>query len=173
MGGRTASRDRKSTRLNSSHLGISYAVFCLIWRPPCSTLFPYTTLFRSMLLEHLLVQGGNLLIHFLLGLFSLAEQILLFVALRLLSLDPELVRPGQELLGLLHGGKDRVARSEEHTSELQSLRHLVCRLLLDMAASLFYSLSLHDALPIYASRAPPCTGREPSHSLPARPVQPC
>src|ERR1035441_5875018 len=42
--------DRKSTRLNSSHLGISYAVFWLtmIRRPPTSTLFPYTTLFRSM-----------------------------------------------------------------------------------------------------------------------------
>src|ERR1039458_4115791 len=39
--------DRKSTRLNSSHLGISYAVFCLLRRPPRSTLFPYTTLFRS------------------------------------------------------------------------------------------------------------------------------
>src|SRR5438034_515654 len=39
--------DRKSTRLNSSHTVISYAVFCLILRPPCSTLFPYTTLFRS------------------------------------------------------------------------------------------------------------------------------
>src|ERR1035441_3708802 len=39
--------DRKSTRLNSSHLGISYAVFCLIRPPPRSTLFPYTTLFRS------------------------------------------------------------------------------------------------------------------------------
>src|SRR5256885_2178516 len=61
--------DRKSTRLNSSHLVISYAVFCLkkkttrytqflrlccfcffflmIRRPPRSTLFPYTTLFRS------------------------------------------------------------------------------------------------------------------------------
>src|SRR5262245_24152645 len=41
----SASRDRKSTRLNSSHLGISYAVFCPC--PPPSTLFPYTTLFRS------------------------------------------------------------------------------------------------------------------------------
>ena len=47
------SRDRKSTRLNSSHITISYAVFCLkkiflmIRRPPRSTLFPYTTLFRS------------------------------------------------------------------------------------------------------------------------------
>ena len=45
--------DRKSTRLNSSHTVISYAVFCLkkiflmIRRPPRSTLFPYTTLFRS------------------------------------------------------------------------------------------------------------------------------
>src|ERR1039458_8613871 len=42
-----ACRDRKSTRLNSSHLGISYAVFCLMREPPRSTLFPYTTLFRS------------------------------------------------------------------------------------------------------------------------------
>ena len=47
------SLDRKSTRLNSSHQAISYAVFCLkkiflmIRRPPRSTLFPYTTLFRS------------------------------------------------------------------------------------------------------------------------------
>src|SRR5262245_9366363 len=40
------SLDRKSTRLNSSHLGISYAVFCFRL-PPRSTLFPYTTLFRS------------------------------------------------------------------------------------------------------------------------------
>src|SRR5690606_19156274 len=40
--------DRKSTRLNSSHVKISYAVFCLkCYRPPRSTLFPYTTLFRS------------------------------------------------------------------------------------------------------------------------------
>src|SRR5688572_19115679 len=39
--------DRKSTRLNSSHSQISYAVFCLHRRPPRSTLFPYTTLFRS------------------------------------------------------------------------------------------------------------------------------
>src|SRR5262245_7528841 len=39
-------------------------------------------------------------------------------------------------------------RSEEHTSELQSLRHLVCRLLLDSATTCSYTLSLHDALPI-------------------------
>src|SRR5690606_13664976 len=58
--------DRKSTRLNSSHVKISYAVFCLkkktcvlpfsvrslfsilLLRPPTSSLFPYTTLFRSV-----------------------------------------------------------------------------------------------------------------------------
>src|SRR5690348_11205667 len=40
------------------------------------------------------------------------------------------------------------ARSEEHTSELQSPVHLVCRLLLDAALSAIYTLSLHDALPI-------------------------
>src|SRR5437867_3778822 len=39
--------DRKSTRLNSSHRTISYAVFCLLLPPPPSSLFPYTTLFRS------------------------------------------------------------------------------------------------------------------------------
>src|SRR5438034_1112348 len=37
----------RSTRLNSSHTVISYAVFCLLCRPPRSPLFPYTTLFRS------------------------------------------------------------------------------------------------------------------------------
>src|SRR3989338_6821811 len=42
-------RDRKSTRLNSSHSSISYPIFffLMIRRPPRSTLFPYTTLFRS------------------------------------------------------------------------------------------------------------------------------
>src|SRR5262245_50789822 len=39
-------------------------------------------------------------------------------------------------------------RSEEHTSELQSLRHLVCRLLLATLPTDTYTLSLHDALPI-------------------------
>src|ERR1039458_10392877 len=45
------------------------------------------------------------------------------------------------------------SRSEEHTSELQSLRHLVCRLLLDTAAAEIYTLSLHDALPICSAGA--------------------
>src|ERR1039458_10153122 len=130
------SPDRKSTRLNSSHLGISYAVFCLnkkhffthtsflmIRRPPRSTLFPYTTLFRSR-------QDAQ-------------------------ALGPADRRGPRE--------NGNVPRSEEHTSELQSLRHLVCRLLLeqktffysyvflnDTATTEIYTLSLHDALPISA-----------------------
>src|SRR5688500_14084906 len=43
----SSTRDRKSTRLNSSHLVISYAVFCLARLAPCYPLFPYSTLFRS------------------------------------------------------------------------------------------------------------------------------
>src|SRR5436309_292224 len=43
---RRPERDRKSTRLNSSHVKISYAVFCL-YSHPRSPPFPYTTLFRS------------------------------------------------------------------------------------------------------------------------------
>src|SRR5437016_1739698 len=41
-----------------------------------------------------------------------------------------------------------LSRSEEHTSELQSLTNLVCRLLLDTPTTEIYTLSLHDALPI-------------------------
>src|SRR5690554_6203453 len=41
------------------------------------------------------------------------------------------------------------SRSEEHTSELQSRPHLVCRLLLDFLIFFIYTFSLHDALPIF------------------------
>src|SRR5258705_7255049 len=81
----------------------------MIRRPPRSTLFPYTTLFRS---EN--DQAGRLKI---------------FVG----------AAPGvgktYEMLQSAHAklkaGADVNLRSEEHTSELQSLRHLVCRLLLE------------------------------------------
>src|ERR1039458_8541388 len=143
----------------------------MIRRPPRSTLFPYTTLFRSELDElHVRDQGARAPRH-----------------------------------------RHTIARSEEHTSELQSLRHLVCRLLLekkkfanppadplgvhlryalrpnvypqllvshglrsraavfaiavfvgpsppfffnDTATTEIYTLSLHDALPILVSRPP-------------------
>src|SRR5947208_976470 len=52
------------------------------------------------------------------------------------------------------------ARSEEHTSELQSPDHLVCRLLLEPATSQSHTLSLHDALPIYGELRVPEAARE-------------
>src|SRR2546430_13126149 len=82
----------------------------MIRRPPRSTLFPYTTLFRSWAqhlgLVHSLAAGGT------------AE-------LRARWLEP--LARGEVRAGLALGG----ARSEEHTSELQSQSNLVCRLLLE------------------------------------------
>src|SRR3712207_8951686 len=94
----------------------------MIRRPPRSTLFPYTTLFRSAgdLLGHLLAAVERLLA----GLLDLALDLVGDRA-ELLVLD---VRRRDE-----HAGKEADgdgARSEEHTSELQSRQYLVCRLLL-------------------------------------------
>src|SRR5258705_1844154 len=81
----------------------------MIRRPPRSTLFPYTTLFRS--------EAGS-------GLPQLREVGLRGGYLVDQSLGEARIR---ERFG---GTVVAVTRSEEHTSELQSLRHLVCRLLL-------------------------------------------
>src|SRR3712207_7319304 len=88
----------------------------MIRRPPRSTLFPYTTLFRSapdvVVVVVDLVGDGR------------AE-------------DPDDlvdddVAPGVRVLaGERHRADVRLARSEEHTSELQSRQYLVCRLLLE------------------------------------------
>src|SRR3989449_2794309 len=78
----------------------------MIRRPPRSTLFPYTTLFRSY------TPG-------------MSEEI--FPA----KLDTTLARQLQELALTAHRALKLGGRSEEHTSELQSRLHLVCRLLLE------------------------------------------
>src|SRR5258708_14566439 len=84
----------------------------MIRRPPRSTLFPYTTLFRS---------------HLLIGLDLDVDRVQLTKVA-----DP--VQPVAQV-GQLGGGspcpRRRRVRSEEHTSELQSPDHLVCRLLLE------------------------------------------
>src|SRR3989442_7650247 len=81
----------------------------MIRRPPRSTLFPYTTLFRSM--EDMVPwQLGHLL-----------KQIKDATETPILT--------GEDR------GLGRVLRSEEHTSELQSRPHLVCRLLLEKKRS--------------------------------------
>src|SRR5258708_31219111 len=92
----------------------------MIRRPPRSTLFPYTTLFRSETLGEKL---GPLLFQF--GKFDKYS---------FKSLDDFLERLIPFLKKLPKGRKFAVEirnRSEEHTSELQSPDHLVCRLLLE------------------------------------------
>src|SRR2546426_5578166 len=82
----------------------------MIRRPPRSTLFPYTTLFRSRRLE------------------PRARQ----VALPILWIGPALEgRAGCPSAPGAGGSTCRSTRSEEHTSELQSPCNLVCRLLLE------------------------------------------
>src|SRR3712207_9586504 len=88
--------------------------FLMIRRPPRSTLFPYTTLFRSGLLLELLLDPREHRQHVLDALVDGP------VDLRLEA------QPGAVGATALVG-----ARSEEHTSELQSRQYLVCRLLLE------------------------------------------
>src|SRR2546429_3540067 len=90
----------------------------MIRRPPRSTLFPYTTLFRSFAGRHL-ERGARA--------FGQAQQ-------ALLDGGRQLARAQGQRGGLVVEGVDHIAcrpRSEEHTSELQSRLHLVCRLLLE------------------------------------------
>src|SRR3712207_8497306 len=98
----------------------------MIRRPPRSTLFPYTTLFRS-LVERGGVQG-DVVIDELADEGEAGEQPLAGVQVGLVG------RTGRLLLHhpLPEGGEEVVpGRSEEHTSELQSRQYLVCRLLLE------------------------------------------
>src|SRR3712207_8745541 len=97
----------------------------MIRRPPRSTLFPYTTLFRSFIRAPRGSPGSE----------DAARA-------RVAAQDEELAAVG---LGLIDGGdhgrvlpvaervdEERIGpRSEEHTSELQSRQHIVCRLLLE------------------------------------------
>src|SRR5437867_3225842 len=143
-----AKGDRKSTRLNSSHRTISYAVFCLIPRPPTSTLFPYTTLFRSDPERpcSVAVQVD--------GLGPSVVEIKTQIVAHPLAHRPlhsVVVSAAVGSIGVVSSNllvEHGEGRSEEHTSELQSPYDLVCRLLLDTATSDIYTLSLHDALPI-------------------------
>src|SRR5262245_63226457 len=78
-------------------------------RPPSSTLFPYTTLFRSLAVE-------------------MSDAAIADAGLTRADIDG--ISCGTSLPAAARDAVD-VGRSEEHTSELQSLRHLVCRLLLE------------------------------------------
>src|SRR2546427_6753643 len=98
----------------------------MIRRPPRSTLFPYTTLFRS---------GGRHLV------FRAKARMR----------DAQVAQPqaqGRRIAARHHGGRDagllqqlQAMRSEEHTSELQSQSNLVCRLLLEKKKKTKYTRS--------------------------------
>src|SRR5690348_18213454 len=92
----------------------------MILRPPRSTLFPYTTLFRSIAEKRIVPE--------------FVQQD--FTAENVASALREIIPDGQPRKQMLEGLREvrrrlRGARSEEHTSELQSPVHLVCRLLLE------------------------------------------
>src|SRR3712207_7524660 len=91
--------------------------FLMIRRPPRSTLFPYTTLFRSLFVAFV---GERVDGH------DFAEQVVRAGAVAVLAARPVGVP----------------ARSEEHTSELQSRQYLVCRLLLEKKTNIFVRVSL-------------------------------
>src|SRR3712207_8051311 len=95
----------------------------MIRRPPRSTLFPYTTLFRSPIpTRDLEIEEGPS--ESLAGLRAGARG----VFVRVSDSDPAMLRYLDER-GIRPG--DAFERSEEHTSELQSRQYLVCRLLLE------------------------------------------
>src|SRR5258706_2051380 len=95
--------------------------FLMIRRPPRSTLFPYTTLFRSIHFDDAPLEKGCVR-----------------------------VVPGSHKLGPLEhlhdGGHHLPVRSEEHTSELQSLTNLACRLLLEKKKPIGLSLTARTSI---------------------------
>src|SRR5690242_6883012 len=130
-------------------MSISYAVFCLIAPPPCSTLFPYTTLFRSFGAMQAEWSWSRIRVRAMRPRWVASTRALTRVVVCNVAIT-RVVRPTSTtspvLMPIISSGS---VRSEEHTSELQSHVNLVCRLLLDRATSVFYTLSLHDALPIF------------------------
>src|SRR3989442_10668009 len=89
----------------------------MIRRPPRSTLFPYTTLFRSLFLT-------NNFRGFSLNFADLSDRSFLSAPTRTAPPITVMLRNAPE-------ARFSSVRSEEHTSELQSRPHLVCRLLLE------------------------------------------
>src|SRR3712207_7836082 len=102
----------------------------MIRRPPRSTLFPYTTLFRSRT-----IWGGQSI--------EVSRDVLIK------QLNHERFK---DLTDVLVGQQPVIHRSEEHTSELQSRQYLVCRLLLEKKI-LYLSLPRLHSIPSHISSA--------------------
>src|SRR2546429_5925511 len=94
--------------------------FLMIRRPPRSTLFPYTTLFRSQYVQPELM---------IVGCGGWSKRKTLYGSDHWTGREDALLDPLRDAAKIREEGP--AARSEEHTSELQSRLHLVCRLLLE------------------------------------------
>src|SRR5256885_10848384 len=102
--------------------------FLMIRRPPRSTLFPYTTLFRSRRRSVLVREARH----------DPQERVRIDASQREIYIE--------RARGV---DRDRLARSEEHTSELQSPCNLVCRLLLEKKKKIINLMSYSStAIPI-------------------------
>src|SRR2546426_9110234 len=120
--------------------------FLMIRRPPRSTLFPYTTLFRSAERQQHRIVGGRRLQFEIEG-----------AAEALAQRQPEgaiLPRSERRVHHQLHPAG--VVRSEEHTSELQSPCNLVCRLLLEKKKKITKNLNNKKN----KDRRPSCSSRD-------------
>src|SRR3712207_9458505 len=92
--------------------------FCLmIRRPPRSTLFPYTTLFRSALSDRRSAEAD--------------ARVLRDQERKTVAIATRKYRKAKAAQERYERAFEQVTRSEEHTSELQSRQYLVCRLLLE------------------------------------------
>src|SRR5256885_13146268 len=101
----------------------------MIRRPPRSTLFPYTTLFRSIVEP---AKGKSVRPEYW-------PLIAALVARQFLLMSKDTIDP-RVGVGLIMESAIAMSRSEEHTSELQSPCNLVCRLLLEKKNKYSYSV---------------------------------
>src|SRR2546429_3921553 len=102
----------------------------MIRRPPRSTLFPYTTLFRSVRKSGRILQVGS-------------QRVSSPICAKVKEMIAQGVLGDLTLVEGWNGRND--PRSEEHTSELQSRLHLVCRLLLEKKKNIT-SISRHPSV---------------------------
>src|SRR3712207_8776712 len=108
---------------------LSFCFFLMIRRPPRSTLFPYTTLFRS---------NSSIPVY-----YYIAPKIWAWKEGRIKNFK----RDVDEMFCILPFEKEFFERSEEHTSELQSRQYLVCRLLLEKKHNIRIALHPGDNVP--------------------------
>src|SRR3712207_7373047 len=102
----------------------------MIRRPPRSTLFPYTTLFRSL---------GTMFVNITED--DKGQPFEVFITLG---------KAGGSAMADAEAVGRLISRSEEHTSELQSRQYLVCRLLLEKKKKSIHTITAYNAIIFYA-----------------------